>query len=291
MNINWYPGHMKKSLDRIKSDLKLVDLCCIVLDARIPYASFNPILDAVLEDKPRMYLLNKKDLAEEHENDLWLQYLSKKHPALLIDARDNRVVQSIEKQAKIELKERWDYFAQKNITRKSVRLMLCGIPNCGKSTLINTIAGRSGAKVGNTPGVTRQNQWIKRDGIELLDTPGVLWPKFEDDHVGYSLSFVQSIKDEILDTESLTLKLIETLEKVSPQALNNRYDVETKGKTALQIMQDVALKRGFIMKRGEIDYTRVANSILDEFRKGMLGRITLEKVEEIKDVYNIEERF
>lgn len=278
LNINWYPGHMKKTMDNIKSSLKLVDVVLEIVDARIPIASRNPLLDEVVGDKPRVVLLNKMDLGDENRNKEWLYYFkSKGYEALLIDSVKETNLNKIENISRQLLTEKFKKLEEKNLDLKRVRAMIVGIPNVGKSTLINRIAKRKSAKVGNRPGVTRQNQWIKTGkDFELLDTPGVLWPKFESEEIGLDLAFTGAIKDEIMDVETLAFKLIEKLNHIDKNIIENRYKIETKGLTTLEIMESIGKKRGCLIKGGDFDYEKISNIVLDEFRKGVLGRITLE---------------
>ncbi len=283
MNINWYPGHMKKTIDSLKSSLKLVDVVAELVDSRIPISSRNPLIDEILDDKPRIILMNKMDLSDENENKKWMEYFKKEgHETVMINSVTGYGVKNIEKACRSQLKEKFEKNKEKNILSDKIRLMIVGIPNVGKSTLINRLAKKKSAKVGNRPGVTRHNQWIKTSGnMELLDTPGVLWPKFEDKLTGLNLAYTGAIKDEIMDVDNLAFSLIETLQKIDPKILSNRYNIDTDNKATLEIMDEIALRRGAILKGNEIDYTKTANIILDEFRKGVLGKITLEKVEDI----------
>lgn len=278
LNINWYPGHMKKTMDNIKSSLKLVDVVLEIVDARIPIASRNPLLDEVLGDKPRVVLLNKMDLANEAMNKKWLEYFKAKgYEAILIDSVKGTNLNKIESTSRTLLTEKFKKLEEKNLNLKRVRAMIVGIPNVGKSTLINRIANRRSAKVGNRPGVTRQNQWIKTGkDFELLDTPGVLWPKFESEEIGLDLAFTGAIKDEIMDTETLAFKLIEKLNHIDKGIIETRYKIETDGLSTLEIMEAIGQKRGCLIRGGEFDYEKISNIVLDEFRKGVLGRITLE---------------
>lgn len=278
LNINWYPGHMKKTMDNIKSSLKLVDVVLEIVDARIPIASRNPLLDEVVGDKPRVVLLNKMDLGDENKNKEWLYYFkSKGYEALLIDSIKGTNLNKIENISRQLLTEKFKKLEEKNLDLKRVRAMIVGIPNVGKSTLINRIAKRKSAKVGNRPGVTRQNQWIKTGkDFELLDTPGVLWPKFESEEIGLDLAFTGAIKDEIMDVETLAFKLIEKLNHIDKDIIENRYKIETTGLSTLEIMELIGKKRGCLIKGGDFDYEKISNIVLDEFRKGVLGRITLE---------------
>lgn len=280
MNINWYPGHMKKTIDTIKQSLKLVDIVVEIIDARIPISSRNPMIDELLGNKPRIILMNKKDLADDYENKKWIEYFEQKgHKTVLINSMTGDGINLVEKACRIQLEEKFEKLREKQIQSQVIRLMVVGIPNVGKSTFINKIAKRKSARVGNRPGVTRSQQWIKVKGnMELLDTPGVLWPKFEDEEVGLHLAFTGAIKDEIMDRENLAFYLIKELMSINPKYIEKRYEIDTEGMETLEIMDAIARKRGFIQRGNEIDYLRTANTVLDEFRSGKLGKITLEKV-------------
>lgn len=282
MNINWYPGHMKKTRESIEKNLPLVDIVFELIDARIPISSRNPIIDDILGNKPRIVILNKSDLASEEGNKVWEEYFLKKNLiTVCINALSGKGIDRLIKLSNELYKEKRHGFEKKGIINKPIRVMILGIPNVGKSTLINTLAKKKSAKTGNKPGITKSNQWIKtKSNLELLDTPGILWSKFEDKRVGLHLAFTGAIKDEILDIETLALKLIEILAKNFPNLLKNRYNVEIDNKSYLQVMEEIGRKRGALIKGGEIDYTKTSNIILDEFRKGIIGRITLEYPEE-----------
>ncbi len=278
MNINWYPGHMKKTRESIEKNLSLVDVVLELIDARIPYSSQNPIIDGIVGSKPRVIILNKSDLADSAANKIWQEYYkSKGIPSILFDSLSGKGVDKLLNLASEVTMEKRLAYEKRGVINRPIRAMIIGIPNVGKSTLINTLSGRKGAKTGNRPGVTRTNQWIKiRGSLELLDTPGILWPKFEEEIVGLNLAFTGAIKDEILDRESLALKLVEVLLDACGDLLVKRYNIDIKEKTPLQVMEAIGEKRGCIIRGGEIDYTKTSNIILDEFRKGIIGNITLE---------------
>ncbi|RKD34760.1 ribosome biogenesis GTPase YlqF [Thermohalobacter berrensis] len=287
MKINWYPGHMKKTKELLKKNLKLIDIVFELLDARIPISSKNPEIDKIIGNKPRIVILNKADLSNKDINTKWIEYFNSKNiPIVLTNAANNKGIDKIIKKSNEIMKDRIEALRKKGIKNKPIRSMIVGIPNVGKSTLINALAGKKRAKTGNKPGVTKGKQWIKlRGNLELLDTPGILWPKFDDERVGLNLAFTGAIKDEIIDTETLALRLIERLIEISPEKLENRYNVEISDKTGLQVLDDIAVKRGCIVSGGEVDYTRVAHLILDEFRKGIIGKITLEEPNQIEGTF------
>lgn len=285
MNINWYPGHMKKTMDNIRSSLKLVDIVGEIIDSRIPISSKNPVIDDVLKDKPRIMILNKSDMADENETKKWLSYYRKKgYGAVVVDALHSKGLDKIYSVAKEMLADKFKKLEEKNLSAKTIRVMIVGIPNVGKSTFINSISKRKSAKIGDRPGVTKQVQWIKtKNDLELLDTPGVLWPKFEDERIGLHLAFTGAIKDEIMDIENLAFRFIDELNKRDVNILKNRYNLsEDSYEDTLYLMDEIGKNRGAILKKNEIDYFKVANLVLDDFRKVKLGRITLETVEDIE---------
>lgn len=277
MNINWYPGHMKKTKEEIKNSLKLVDIVLEVIDARIPKSSRNPLISEITEKKDRIIIMNKTDLSDPVENEKWIKkFADDGIKAIKMNAKEKINTKEIYNIAKEILSEKFKKNEEKNIENENIRMMVVGIPNSGKSTFINNIAKRKGARVGNRPGVTQQKQWIKtKENILLLDTPGVLWPKF-DGQTGLNLSFTNAIKDEILNIEELCLKFIEFMKESYPKNLEERYKIDSD-KTALEIYEEIGIKRGAIIRKGEVDYTRCANLIFNDFRSGKLGRITIEK--------------
>lgn len=285
MNINWYPGHMKKTMDNIRASLKLVDIVGEIIDARIPISSKNPVIDDVLKDKPRIMILNKSDMADENETKKWLSYYRKQgYGAVVVDALHSKGLDKIYSVAKEMLTDKFKKLEEKNLSAKTIRMMIVGIPNVGKSTFINSISKRKSAKIGDRPGVTKQVQWIKtKNDLELLDTPGVLWPKFEDERIGLHLAFTGAIKDEIMDIENLAFRFIDELNKKDVNILKNRYNLsEDSYEETIFLMDEIGRNRGAILKKNEIDYFKVANLVFDDFRKVKLGRITLETVEDIE---------
>lgn len=284
MNINWYPGHMKKAKESIKKNLSLVDLVYEVIDARIPYSSRNPEIDNIIGDRPRLIILNKSGLADEKANLIWEEYFkSKGILAISVDSLNNKGIDDIISLSYKLTKDKRMVLEKKGIKNRPIRAMILGIPNVGKSTLINSLSKRKGAKVGNKPGVTKGNQWIKIKGdLELLDTPGILWPKFEDRYIGLNLAFTGAIKDELLDIETLSLELIEKLNSISISYIEKRYNIVTQAKTNYDIIMEIGRKRGCIVKGGEVDFGKASRIVIDEFRKGLLGRITLELPKDLR---------
>ncbi|MBR3212707.1 MAG: ribosome biogenesis GTPase YlqF [Firmicutes bacterium] len=276
-NINWYPGHMKKTRELIAENLKLVDVVIEVIDARIPISSRNPVIDELAGGKPRVICLNKSDLADPAETDKWCRRLSGGEGAAAAMKTDSMHGKGIKELVSF-LSGMRDELNEGRVRKRNLRLMIVGVPNCGKSSLINRLTGKKSAKTGDKPGVTRGKQWLAmQDGMQLLDTPGILWPKFEDPEVGLDLAFCGSIKDEILDTDTLALELIGRLAEEYPALLMERYKLDKIEETPLENMEAIARKRGFILGGGRIDYSRCAGTVLDEFRSAKIGRITLEK--------------
>jgi len=274
-NINWYPGHMKKTRELIQENMKLVDLVCEIIDARIPVSSRNPIINDLTANKPKLIILNKSDLADDAASKSWADKLKNEAQTqvLILNANSGEGVKALNNQ----LEKIRDKNNEGRERKRPLRLMIVGIPNVGKSSLINRLTGSKAAKAGNKPGVTKGKQWIKLgEDIMLLDTPGILWPKFEDPNVGLNLAFCGSIKDEIMDQTELGLELIGKLCEEYPELMMARYKIEEIAETPLENMEAIALKRGFILPGKRIDYERCARTVIDEFRAGKIGRITLE---------------
>lgn len=288
MQINWYPGHMKKSLDRIRESLKLVDIVAEIVDSRIPVSSRNPVIDDIIKDFPRLIILNKVDMSNPYETKKWIKYFNEKGIEVIeYNSTKDKKTNELYKTAKKSLEKLFEKRKEKNIKDTSIRMMVVGIPNVGKSTFINNVSMRKGAKVGNRPGVTRTNQWIKTNSdLMLLDTPGVLWPKLELHDGGKNLAFTGAIKDEILEIEDLCFEFIKKLQEISPKSLEKRYDVDSSLST-LEIMNKIAIKFGAIQRGNEIDYFKVSNIIFDDFRKVRIDRITLERVEDDYEIENV----
>lgn len=281
LTIQWFPGHMAKTRRLITENLKLVDAVVEVTDARIPRSSRNPEMDSLVGRKPRIVLLNKCDAADDTVTSRWIEsYRSIGIPALATDCKSGKNVSKIPSLVNEVLKEDIERWAERGMTGRTIRLMIVGIPNVGKSSLINRLAGSKRAKVEDRPGVTRGKQWVTVSGnIELLDMPGVLWPKFEDRDVGLSLAFTGAVKDDIIDLETLACEFIARLRVLSSDALTQRYGVEISCEmTDYEVLEAIGRKRGFLVSGGEINTERAAIILLDEFRSGKLGRISLEDV-------------
>lgn len=281
MNIQWYPGHMTKAKRAMKEDVKLVDLVIELVDARAPLASRNPDIDSLAAGKGRVILLNKADLASEKANAAWITYFeSQGFQVMKIDARAKATLKQLNALIQEACKEKIERDRRRGILNRPVRAMVVGIPNVGKSTFINSFAGKAAAKTGNKPGVTKGNQWIRLNKqVELLDTPGILWPKFEDQRVGLLLAFLGSINDEILEKDELASELADYLRNITPGLLKERYGIEEDGKKPYELLDEIAVARACLTKGGVNDLTKAARLLLDEFRGGKLGRITLEMPE------------
>ena len=284
MNVQWYPGHMTKAKRQMQEDLKLIDLIIELVDARVPLSSRNPDIDQLGQNKSRLILLNKADLADERQNEAWKEYFqSKGFHVVKVDSRNGAGMKTIQNVIQEACKEKNERDRRRGIKNRPIRAMVAGIPNVGKSTFINTFAGKACAKTGNRPGVTKGKQWIRLNkNVELLDTPGILWPKFEDQEVGIRLAFVGSIKDDILNMEELALKLIDYLKERYTGLLEKRYGISEAG-NAVEILGDIAKARGCLKKGEELDYTKASGLLFDDFRGGKIGRITLEWEEQEKN--------
>ena len=277
--INWYPGHMTKAVRQMKEDIKLIDLVIELLDARIPLSSRNPDIDDLGKNKARLVLLNKSDLADETDNNKWIQYFKDKGIiALKINSKNKQGIKEINNAVQIACKEKIERDKKRGFINRPVRAMVVGIPNVGKSTFINAYAGRAAAKTGNKPGVTKGKQWIKLNkNLELLDTPGILWPKFDNQTIGMHLAFIGSINDNILDVTELAYQLVKLLATTYPKVVVERYKIEGH-EDPLQVMYQVAEVRGCKLKGNQPDLEKTSKIIMDDFRAGKLGRITLDKL-------------
>lgn len=278
MNIQWYPGHMTKAKRMMQEDIKLIDIVIELLDARVPLSSRNPDIDSLANNKFRLVLLNKCDLADERVTVKWENYFKEKGiMTVTINARNGQGMKAITAKVQEACKEKIERDRKRGILNRPIRAMIVGIPNVGKSTFINSFAKKACTKVGNKPGVTKGKQWIKiNKNVELLDTPGILWPKFEDDTVGEHLAFIGSINDEILQKTELCCNLIGFMKEMYPGTLEQRYEVnEAEDNSA--ILEMIAKNRGCLLKGNELNYEKAAGIVLEEFRNGKLGRISLEQ--------------
>ena len=282
MHFQWYPGHMTKAKRMMQENIKLIDLVIELVDARIPVSSRNPDIDELGKNKSRMILLNKADLAEDKWNDAWAEYFREKGFFVVkLNSKKGGGLKSIQGVIQEACKEKMERDRKRGILNRPVRAMVVGIPNVGKSTFINALAGKACAKTGNKPGVTKGKQWIRLNKqVELLDTPGILWPKFEDQKVGLRLAFIGSIKDEILNTEELAAELIKFLNANYPGVLEEKYSVEPSD-DAYVMRAGIARSRNCLLKGSELDTEKAALLLLDDFRNGKLGRLTLEYPQEV----------
>ncbi len=276
MNIQWYPGHMTKAKRAMKEDIKLIDLIIELVDARVPLSSRNPDIDDLGKGKARLILLNKSDLASDSQNEAWASWFKKRGFFVVkVNARNGNGLKQINGVVQEACKEKIERNKRKGILNRPIRAMVVGIPNVGKSTFINSFAGKACTKTGNKPGVTKGNQWIRLNkNLELLDTPGILWPRFEDQEVGLKLAFIGSINDQILNREDLAMELIKFLITNYKNVLNSRY--ETESDDPLEVLDQIAKIRSCLMKGGAYDRSKAASLLIDDFRNGKLGRITLE---------------
>ena len=281
MNIQWYPGHMTKTRRQIEADLKQVDAVCEIVDARIPVSSRNPDIDSICGSKPRVIVLNRIDLADPAATKVWAAYFRGKGMSVVCtDCKSRKGIADFNPAVRNACKEKIERDQARGMNRP-VRLMVVGIPNVGKSTLINQVSGRKGAKAENRPGVTRGKQWVTVDStLQLLDTPGILWPKFEDPEVGMMLAYTGAVKEGVIDLEELACRLMELLLKFYPQTLLERYKVEApEGTPGWELLEMAGRKRGYLMARAEVNTERMAKVLMDEFRSGKLGKFTLEMPE------------
>lgn len=278
MHFQWYPGHMTKARRMMQENIKLIDLIIELVDARVPLSSRNPDIDELGKNKARLILLNKADLAEERMNDEWVEYFKEKgYSAVKVNSKKGGGIKSIQSVIQEACKEKTERDRKRGILNRPVRAMVVGIPNVGKSTFINALAGKACAKTGNKPGVTKGKQWIRLNkNVELLDTPGILWPKFEDQQVGLKLAFIGSIKDEILQTEELAAELVRFLNGEYPGVLEEKYDIPASD-DVYECIRNIAESRHCLVRGSELDTEKAAAILLDDFRGGRLGRITLER--------------
>ena len=282
MNIQWYPGHMTKTRRQIEADLKQVDAVCEIVDARIPMSSRNPDIDAICGSKPRIIVLNRMDLADPNATARWKTYFKDKGMAVIAtDCKTKRGISDFTPAARTACAEKLERDAKRGMNRP-IRVMVVGIPNVGKSTLINQISGRKSAKAENRPGVTRGKQWVTVDAtLQLLDTPGILWPKFEDPEVGMMLAYTGAVKEGVIDIEELACRLMELLHKYYPQTLVDRYKVDApEGTPGWELVELAGRKRGYLVSGGEVNTERMSKVLIDEFRSGKLGKFTLEMPED-----------
>lgn len=277
MILQWYPGHMTKARRQMQEDLKLIDLIIELVDARIPLSSRNPDIDELGKNKSRLILLNKSDLADEKYNEQWTTYFQKKGFFVLkVNSKSGAGLKAIQGVIQEACKEKIERDRRRGIKNRPIRAMVVGIPNVGKSTFINSYAGKACTKTGNKPGVTKGKQWIRLNkNLELLDTPGILWPKFENQEVGKRLAYIGSIKDEILNLEELSLELLSYIRTNYPGLLNQRYGISEEG-TPLSLLEEIAQNRKCLVRGQELDYGKAAGILMEEFRNGKIGRITLE---------------
>lgn len=279
MDIQWFPGHMAKTRKLISENLKMVDVVIEILDARIPHSSKNPEIDNILKSKPKIVVFNKADLADEKISDDWSNwYNANWYPNVFIDSIRGKGINELISKLKEMMKDKIDMEKQKGKIYRPIKTMMVGIPNVGKSSLINKIAGRSRAATGDKPGITRHKQWVKIDrGIEMLDMPGILWPKFDDHDIGLNLAFTGAIKDDVIDIVDVASKLMEKLSKTYPDLIKSRYKLDfTDEHTGYMLLETAGRNRGCLVSGGNVDLNRIAVIVLDEFRGGKIGKISLE---------------
>lgn len=275
--INWYPGHMARAKEKLKERAKVVDVVIELLDARIPSSSCNPELNSLIGDKKKITALNKMDLANKEITDTWIKRLSEDRPTVAINSLNGQQINLMIRKAKNLISDKLERLKQQGIQKKTIRLMIIGIPNVGKSQLINQLCERGSVRTGNQPGVTRGQQWIKvRDDLELLDTPGILWPKIDDEEISFKLAATGAVTEDAYDPEVVGYKLLKLLKDLVPDTLQDRFNLARVSSDTLELMEDIGCKRGCIMSGGKIDRERTGNVILNEFQSGKLGRISLE---------------
>lgn len=280
VNINWYPGHMEKAKRQMQEQLKLVDIIIELRDARMPFSSANPLLKSLGQGKPRLIVLTKKDLSDETMTDKWLRVLNEETKTIAINSFDKNASNQIVNEVKEILKAKIERAKARGIRKKMLRALVCGIPNVGKSTLINAITKKKTAKVENRPGVTKSLQWIRiHEDLELLDTPGVLWSKFEDQDVAYRLALLASISDRILDKEAITIFGLDYLKNYYPELLEKRYDIKIEDKRVIKLIDEIALSKKWLKSGGEIDYDKTYDMFLADVRNNNIGKITWDYVE------------
>lgn len=282
MTIQWFPGHMAKARREVTENLKLVDIVFELIDARLPLSSRNPMIDEVIHQKTRLLILNKMDMADETQTKKWIAYFEEKgHPAVAINSLEGKGLQTVFKAAKELLKPKWDRMRDRGIKPRAIRAMIVGIPNVGKSTLINRFAKKNIARTGNTPGVTKRQQWIKVEReIELLDTPGILWPRFEDQQVGYKLALTGAIKDAVINMEDLAVYGLNFLQDHYPKRMEERYQIKEVSKDLVETFDQIGKLRRCYTNGTEIDYDQVSELIVRDVRNLNLGRLTFDFVEE-----------
>lgn len=280
-SINWYPGHMAKTKRLIKENLNLIDIIYEVIDARMPYSSKIVDIDNFIINKPRLLIMTKSDLCDLNETKKWINYYeSKNYKVVLVDLNDKKSINTILKATNELMEEKINKLKEKGITKNKIRILITGIPNVGKSTLINRLVGKKAATVGNKPGVTKSLSWIRiNDSLELLDTPGILWPKFEEEKVAYNLASLTAIKEEVLPIEKVVCYIIETLYKYYPNILFERYNVKELDEDFIEVFDTIGKKRGCLIRGGEVDYDRVCNIIINDLKEGYIKGITFDRIE------------
>ena len=282
MLIQWFPGHMTKAIRNMQEDIKVVDLVIYVLDARAPYSCVNPEFAKLIGNKPIIYVLNKSDLADQNQNKIWQQYFTKENSAcVLLNSTQTNSSKLLISKIEAMLKAKKEKYDKKGVVMIN-RAMVLGVPNSGKSTLINNFCGKYKAITGDKPGVTKGKQWVRIGGVfELLDTPGTLWPSFENQEIAKNLAYIGSIKEDVLNISDLSLDFIEKLKKLYPSLLENRYNINLDGEP-VEVLQKICESRKFLLRGGEIDWDRGSHTLLDDFRKGRIGQITLDRLSDYK---------